>query len=112
MMAERLNSETGEWPLRPWIMAALCAAAGLLFHLLIHEVTRVTLSAEKQAMATFVAVATISFAITLERLRWQWAAGFAAGWGAVIAFVGWFTASYNRNGEIAEFPFLAGIAAV
>ena len=111
-MAERLNSETGEWPLRPWIMAAFCAAAGLLFHFLVHEVTRVTLSAEKQAMATFVAVATISFAITLERLRWQWAAGFAAGWGAVIAFVGWFTASYNRDGEIVEFPFLAGIAAV
>ena len=111
-MAERLNSETGEWPLRPWIMAAFCAAAGLLFHFLVHEVTRVTLSAEKQAMATFVAVATISFAITLERLRWQWAAGFAAGWGAVIAFVGCFTASYNRDGEIVEFPFLAGIAAV
>ena len=111
-MTERLNSETGEWPLRPWIMAGFLAAAGLLFHLLIHEVTRVNLSAEKQAAATFVAVATVSFAVTLERLRWQWAAAFAAGWGAVIAFVGWFTASYNRDGEIVEFPFLAGIAAV
>ena len=111
-MAERLNSETGEWPLRPWIMAGFLAAAGLLFHLLIHEVTRVNLSAEKQAAATFVAVASISFAVTLERLRWQWAAAFAVGWGAVIAFVGWFTASYNRDGEIVEFPFLAGIAAV
>lgn len=93
-------------------MAATCAAAGLLFHLLIHEVTSATLSAERQAAATFVMVAGVSFVVTVERLRWLWAAAFAGGWGAVIAFVGWFTASYNRNGEIVEFPFLAGIAAV
>jgi hypothetical protein len=111
-MTERLNSETGEWPLRPWIMAGFLAGAGLIFHLLIHEVTSANLSAARQAAATFVAVAAVSLAVTLERLRWQWAAAFAAGWGAVIAFVGWFTASYNRDGEIVEFPFLAGIAAV
>ena len=111
-MTERLDADAREWPLRPWLMAALCSLAGLVFHLLIHEVTSAELSAEQQAGATFVAVATISFAVTVERLRWLWAVGFAAGWGTVIAFVGWFTASYNRNGEIAEFPFLAGIAAV
>ncbi|HEX6218638.1 MAG TPA: DUF4153 domain-containing protein [Sphingomicrobium sp.] len=111
-MTERLDSQAGEWPLRPWIMAAIAAVAGLIFHSLVHEVTRVELSAEKQAAATLVAVATISFIVTVERLRWLWAVAFAVGWGTVIAFVGWFTASYNRNGEIAEFPFLAGIAAV
>ena len=111
-MAERLDTQTEEWVQRPWLMAILCAAAGLLFHTLIHEVTTATLSAEQQAAATFVAVATVSFALTVERLRWPWAVAFAIGWGAVIAFVGWFTASYNRNGEIVEFPFLAGIAAV
>ena len=111
-MAERLDTQTEEWAERPWLMAILCAAAGLLFHTLIHEVTTATLSAEQQAAATFVAVATVSFALTVERLRWPWAVAFAVGWGAVIAFVGWFTASYNRNGEIVEFPFLAGIAAV
>ena len=111
-MAERLDTQTEEWAERPWLMAILCAAAGLLFHTLIHEVTTATLSAEQQAAATFVAVATVSFALTVEGLRWPWAVAFAVGWGAVIAFVGWFTASYNRNGEIVEFPFLAGIAAV
>ena len=111
-MAERLDTQTEEWAERPWLMAILCAAGGLLFHTLIHEVTTATLSAEQQAAATFVAVATVSFALTVERLRWPWAVAFAVGWGAVIAFVGWFTASYNRNGEIVEFPFLAGIAAV
>ena len=111
-MSERLDSEAGAWPARPWIMAAICAVSGLLFHFLIHEVTTADLSAERQAAATFVVVATVSFVVTVERLRWLWAVAFAAGWGAVISFVGWFTASYNRDGEIAEFPFLAGILAV
>ena len=111
-MSERLDTQTEEWPLRPWIMAAICAVGGLLFHLLIHEVTTAALSAEQQAAATFVVVVTVSFVVTVERLRWLWAVAFATGWGAVIALVGWFTASYNREGEIAEFPFLAGIAAV
>ena len=111
-MAERLDTQAEEWPLRPWVMAAIGAVAGLIFHLFVHEASHATLSAEKQAAATFVAVATLSFIVTVERRRWLWAAGFAGGWGAVIALVGWFTASYNRGGEIVEFPFLAGIAAV
>ena len=111
-MAERLDTQAEEWLLRPWIMAAIGAVGGLIFHFLVHEVTRVTLSAEKQAAATFVAVATMSFIVTVERRRWFWAASFAGGWAAVIALVGWFTASYNRDGRIAEFPFLAGIGAV
>ena len=106
-MAERLDTQAEEWPLRPWVMAAIGAVAGLIFHLFVHEASHATLSAEKQAAATFVAVATLSFIVTVERRRWLWAAGFAGGWGAVIALVGWFTASYNRGGEIVEFPFLA-----
>ena len=31
-MAERIDDEAADWPLRPWIMATICAVAGLLFH--------------------------------------------------------------------------------
>ena len=111
-MTERLDTQTEEWPLRPWLMAAQCALAGLLFHQLVDTEYGETLSTTRQAGAAFVAVATLSFVVTIERLRWIWAVAFAIAAGLVTAFVGWFTASYNLHGEIAEFPFLSGLAAV
>ena len=111
-MSERLDAQTQEWPVRPWIMAALSAVAGLLFHLLTDHGYDDPLTASRQAGATFVAVATLSFVLTVERLRWPWAVAFALGWGVVAAFVGWFTASYNRQGEIFEFPYLSALFAV
>ena len=111
-MTERLDSDTAEWPLRPWLLAGLCAVAGFIFFLLVDEQPGQTISIARQISATFVAVATLSFVVTVERLRWHWAAAFAVFWGLVIAFVGWFTAGYNHRGEIAEFPFLSGIFAV
>ena len=111
-MAERLDSQTQEWPLRPWIMAAICAVGGLLFHLLTDHDYAQPLSPERQAAATFVAVAAVSFVLTVERVRWWWSLAFALCWGLVIALVGWFSAGYNRQGEIFEFPFLSGVFAV
>ena len=111
-MTERLDEQAQEWPLRPWAMAAICAVAGLLFHLLTDHEYSQPLAASRQAAASFVAVATLSFVITVERLRWPWAVGFALGWGLVIAFVGWFTAGYNQQGELFEWPFLSGLFAV
>lgn len=111
-MAERLDQQTESWPLRPWIMAALCSVAGLIFHFLADTTGDQMPSVGRQAAAVFVAVATLSFVVTIERPRWTWAVGFALGWGLVMALVGWFTAEYNRGGEIVEFPFLSGMFAV
>jgi hypothetical protein len=111
IMSERLDAQS-EWPLRPWIMAAVCAVAGLIFDWLTDWTRQGALSPERQAAATFVAIATVAFVLTVELRRWQWALAFALGWGAVIALVGWFTASYNSQGEIFEWPFLSGIFAV
>ncbi len=111
-MSERLDTQTQEWPLRPWLMAALSAVAGLLFHLLTDHSYDDPLTASRQAGATFIGVATLSFVLTVERLRWPWAVAFALGWGVVAAFVGWFTASYNRQGEIFEFPYFSALFAV
>ncbi|HZB69474.1 MAG TPA: DUF4153 domain-containing protein, partial [Sphingomicrobium sp.] len=110
-MSERLDEQT-QWPWRPWAMAAICAIAGLIFEWL----TQYTYPAEvpplRQAAATFVAIGTIAFVMTVELRRWQWALAFAVGWAAVIALVGWFTASYNSHPTIFEWPFLSGVFAV
>ena len=111
-MSERLDTRTEEWPLRPWIMAAICAVAGLIFNRLVDHQYPSTVPPIRQAAATFVAIATVAFVLTVERRRWLWSLGFAAGCGLVIALVGWFTASYNSNPTIFEWPFLSGVFAV
>ena len=111
-MSERHDIRDADWPLRPWIMAAICAVAGLVFEALADISSSYPVAAVQQAGAAFVAVAAVSFAMTVEQRRWQWALAFALGWGAVIALIGWFTAGYNQNPEIFEFPFLSGVFAV
>jgi hypothetical protein len=106
------QDEREAWPARPWIIAGLCALAGLLFDLLIDFPDTSSPQPLREATAAFVMVSALSFVITVERRRWLWAALFALCWGLVIAFVGWFTASYNHRPEIFEWPFLAGLLAV
>ena len=111
-MTLRQDTDTESWPLRPWIMAAICAVGGLIFDFLTDLSYPSTPSVVRQAAATFVAIATVSFVLTVEQRRWLWSLAFAAGWGTVVALVGWFTASYNSNPTIFEWPFLSGIFAV
>ena len=113
-MAERFDTEDRDWPQRPWIMAAVGAVGGLVVHLLTegHTGYGQAFPVWKQAATPFTIVATIAFLLTVELRRWTWSIAFAIGWGAVIALIGWFTAQYNRNGEIVEFPFLSGLLAV
>ena len=108
-MSDRFDRQADAWPLRPWIMAASCAAAGLVFHFLIYPGA---VAPWRQAAATFVAIAAVSFVMTVEKRRWPWAVGFALGWGVVIALVGWFTARYNVRATIFEWPYLSGLLAV
>lgn len=110
MESVRHSSEDEAWPLRPWIWAAVCSLGMLAVNRLLDldrdpEIWR-------QVVAVFVIVAALAFVVTAELRRLLWAVGFALGAGAVLAFVGWFTASYNKGGEIAEYPFLAGIFAL
>lgn len=110
MEAVRHSSEDQAWPLRPWLWAVICAGAMLGVNRLLDldrdpEIWR-------QVMATFLIVVALAFVVTAELRRLLWAVGFALGAGAILAFVGWFTASYNKGGEIAEYPFLAGIFAL
>ena len=112
MTAQRRDAGTAIWPLRPWLMAGVCAVAGLLLWWLGQAVTPATQGSWNLPAMTFVAIAAVSFVITVERTRWSWSIAFAAEWGAVIAFVGWFTVRYNLNPTIFEWPFLSSVFAV
>ncbi|MBJ7502351.1 MAG: DUF4153 domain-containing protein [Sphingopyxis sp.] len=108
----RLDDSDPPWPLRPWIMAAICAAAGLAFHLLIDHHYDHALSHWRSALATAVAVAAVVFVLGVERRRWHWALGFALGWGAILGLIAWQTAAYNLQGSPIEWPFWSGMLAV
>lgn len=108
----RLDDSDAPWPMRPWIMAAICAAAGLLFHLLIDLHYPEPLADWRSALATAVAVATIVFVLGVEQRRWHWALGFAALWGVIMGLIAWQTAGYNLQGTPVEWPFWSGMLAV
>jgi hypothetical protein len=106
----RLDARDEPWPTRPWIMAALCAVAGLLFWLLVGE--DADPGRTGGAIASGLAVSTVAFVLTVEARRWAWALGFAVGWGAVIGLIAYVNTSYGRVPTIFEWPFFAGIFAV
>lgn len=110
MESVRHSAEDEVWPLRPWIWAALCAAGAFTVYQLVDVPDDPAIW--RQVAATFIIIATLAFVLTAEQRRLGWALAFAGGAGAVMAFVGWFTAAYNKGGEIAEYPFLAGLFAL
>jgi Domain of unknown function (DUF4153) len=108
----RHSAEDVAWPMRPWLWAVICAVGALAFYYLIDGNANSAPSIPQQVAATFIMVATVAFVLTAEMRRLAWVIGFALSSAAILALVGWFTASYNKGGEIAEYPFLAGIFAL
>ena len=111
-VSARLDDNDPPWPLRPWIMAAICAVAGLLFHLLVDHHYDDALAQWRSALATAVAVAVVVFVLGVELRRWHWALGFALLWGLVLGLIAWQTAAYNLQGGPIEWPFWSGMLAV
>jgi hypothetical protein len=108
----RADQRDAPWPLRPWLMAALCAVAGVVFQWLLPEAYSARGSATATVGATFVAVAALAFVLTVEQRRWWWALLFALAWGLVIGVIAMTTSSYNRVSSLFEWPFLSGVVAV
>lgn len=111
-VSARLDDNDAPWPLRPWIMAAICAAAGLAFHALVDHHYEDALAQWRSALATAVAVAAVVFVLGVELRRWTWALGFALLWGVVLGLIAWQTAAYNLQGSPIEWPFWSGMLAV
>ncbi|MBB6425387.1 DUF4153 domain-containing protein [Sphingopyxis sp. JAI128] len=111
-VSARLDDNDPPWPLRPWIMAAICAVSGLVFHLLIDHPYDDPLAHWRGALAAGVAAAAAVFVLGVEPRRWHWALGFALLWGAVMGLITWHSAGYNVGGSPVEWPFWSGLLAV
>ncbi len=111
---DRHDAGLGAWPLRPWLYAAL----GAVIMLTANQLGELRVAGDiysppiwAQLLISGLIAGGLVFGITAERVRLAWAVIFAAATGGILMFVGWFTASYNKGGELAEFPFLAGVFA-
>lgn len=111
-VSARLDASDLPWPQRPWIMAAICALAGLAFHLTIDWRYAPDHDPGRNALAAFITVSTLAFVLGVELRRWLWALGFALAWGAVIALIVWTSVGYNANASVFEWPFWSGLLAV
>lgn len=101
----RIDDIDPPWPARPAIMAGVCALAGVIFYNLVER-------DNAEALAAFVAVATIAFALTAEQRRLHWVILFALAWGGIIALIVENNRGYSVNGSPFEWPFWSGLLAV
>lgn len=88
---DRDQDGQADWPLRPWLLAGLGLAAGLILHGILGEIrwSDPAIAAWRIALAGFVGTAAVLVAFTLERARWVWSLLFAGVAGAVVAMIFW-----------------------
>ena len=108
--SDRVDGRDAPWPLRPWIMALICAlAANIVYNL---SSSGGVISDFAACSAIFAGIAALSFVLTVEQRRWTWSVAFALAWGLIIALVGLSTRGYNQVATIFEWPFFSGLFAV
>ncbi|KRA84341.1 DUF4153 domain-containing protein [Altererythrobacter sp. Root672] len=97
-----------DWPLRPWILAALLGLAGLLIHFATKDSEQV---AWRMALAAFLFFGPIAAGFTLERERWKEPAIFSVGVGLVMAGLTWRAVRYGEYLPDEQYGFAAGVVA-
>jgi hypothetical protein len=97
-----------DWPLRPWLLAALLGLAGLLIHFATQDSGQV---AWRMALAAFLFFGPIAAAFTIERERWKEPAIFAVAVGLVMAGLTWRAVRYGEYLPDEQYGFAAGVVA-
>ena len=95
-----------DWPLRPWLLAAIGALAGLLVHGLLDVTEMVAWRAGLAAFAFFTALAA---GFTLRPVRLAETAIFALGLGAVMGGIAFLAANAYETRAATEYAFAAGV---
>lgn len=97
-----------DWPLRPWLLAAMLGLGGLLIHLLTHENDDVPWQV---AAAAFVFFGSLAAAFNLEERRWKEPASFALVIALVMAGLAWRAVRYGDHLPDEQYGFAAGVVA-
>ena len=101
------------WPVRAVALAVLGAVLGIAFDLLMNERDfGGTENPLRISLASFVAVAGITFAFTLERVRWLWSLSFSLACGAIVALVFFWNGSPAGWSAGNEWRVFSGLLAV
>ncbi|MXP10210.1 DUF4153 domain-containing protein [Pseudoblastomonas halimionae] len=97
-----------EWDMRPWALAALLGAAGLLVYILTDGYED---SGFRSALAALVTAGAIAFAFTLDRDLWKAPAIFAAIVGLVLGGLVWRAVGQGDDLAASQYGIMAGLLA-
>jgi len=106
MTRDAPQSLSGDWGLRPWLLAGMLGIAGLLVHFATDGADE---APWRMALAAFAAFGAVAAALTLERERIVPATLFGALIGAVMAGIAWRVAHAGDRYADAPFWFAASV---
>ncbi|MED5205103.1 MAG: DUF4153 domain-containing protein, partial [Pseudomonadota bacterium] len=100
-----------DWPLRPWMLAALLALAGLAVHF-VTDPAGADLVPWRAALAAALVFGPLAFAFTLDRARWKEPLVFAGVVALVMAGIAWRATSAGDRHADQAFWVAAGLVAI
>ena len=100
-----------DWPLRPWVLAALLGVAGLFVNWAM-DWDGATQEPWRAALAAFAFFAPLLLAFTIDENRWKGPLGFAALGGLVMAGIAWRVARAEDHYADEQFWMAAGVVAM
>lgn len=106
-----MADETHEWPLRPWLLAALLGLAGLLIYHFGGGQGPDTRLGWQAAVTALLLFGPLAFAFTLERDRWKEPLAFSLIAGVVMAGLAWRAVGQAETIADPQFGFMAGVIA-
>lgn len=110
-MRDVTTEDRPEWPLRPWLLAALLGVAGLLIHVASGGDGPDTTVPWRAAVVALCFFGPLAFAFSVERDRWQAPLVFAAVAGAVMAGLAWRAVAGADTYASPQYGFIAGLLA-
>ena len=105
------NTEQNDWPLRPWVLAALLGVAGFLIFAIAGGQGPDTRVGWKAALTAFLFFGPLAFAFTLDRDRWKAPLAFALIVGTIMAGLAWRAVGQGDSYADPQYGFLAGLVA-